>query len=362
MKLSKVSIITVCYNSEKTIEQTICSVLNQTYSDIEYIIVDGGSQDHTLDIVRKYDTNIILISEADDGLYHAMNKGIMKSSGEIVGIINSDDWYENNAVELAVEYLNKENCDLVYGRCTNVYDDGIMVERDSGKLEDLKYKSVILHPTVFVRKVIYEKYGIFNQRYAILADYDLMLRFYECGVKMVAMPQNRIFFRMSGVSNTNCKDAIMEMKKIALSHWDGESADIRGKIEKCSEEGLAYAQIQNDMNKIKQDLNEIIAKVFHLQNNYVIFGAGGYGVKCLQVFGKSGCHIEYFADNDCKKWGKMCGNIEIKSPECLRNDHKNIIIASVHYKEELRQQLENMGYQLGIDCVFAEDIIKEALG
>ncbi|MDO4190908.1 MAG: glycosyltransferase, partial [Bacteroidales bacterium] len=114
-----VSIITVCFNAEKTIEQTIQSVINQTYSNIEYIIIDGKSTDSTLNIVSKYKDNIAtIISEPDNGIYDAMNKGIKLSSGELIGIINADDWYEKDAVKIMVnKYLSTENKDnsLYYG-------------------------------------------------------------------------------------------------------------------------------------------------------------------------------------------------------------------------------------------------------
>ena len=202
-------------------------------------------------------------------------------------------------------------------------------------------------------------YCFFNQHYSILEDKDLMLRFYQCGVKMVAIPQNIAFYRMSGVSNIKYKEGIEELRKILLAHWDGESEDIREKIEKSIEESLAYAEIQKNMNKVNQDLGNTISKMFYKENDYVIFGVGDYGVKCLQVFSNNGCSIESFVDNDSIKWSSMCGNIEIKSPEYLRINRKNVIVANIHYKEEILKQLEGMGYQYGVDCIFMEDILRK---
>lgn len=356
---SKVSIITVCYNSESTIEQTIISVLSQTYRNIEYIIVDGGSHDHTLDIIRKYGEKIKLISEADDGIYHAMNKGIMKSSGDIIGIINSDDWYECNAVELAVKYLSTNRFDLVYGGCKCIYDNGLTREFKCSKLEDILFRMVFAHQTVFVKREIYEKYGIFNQWYKIAADYDLLLRFYKCGVRMIEIPANMAFFRMSGISNTNYLNTIKETKEVALAHWDGYSLEIREKIERYSEERFAYAKLQENMNKVRQERTKNVIKVFPQESEYVIFGAGDYGLKSLMVLLQNGYTIESFVDNDSKKWRENCGGIEVKPPEYLRDNRRNVIVANVYHKEEIQKQLEDMDYRYGSDYVFMEDVIKK---
>ena len=121
---SLVSIITPCYNSEKTIEKTIKSVLGQTYKNIEYIIVDGGSSDSTIDIVKKYEMlfegRMKVISEKDDGIYDAMNKGILNATGKLIGIVNSDDYYEADAVETVVKNMEEDEYQVLYGllRCT----------------------------------------------------------------------------------------------------------------------------------------------------------------------------------------------------------------------------------------------------
>lgn len=358
MSKIKVSIITVCYNSEKTIEQTICSVLGQTYKNIEYIVVDGGSKDKTLDIVGKYGDKIKVISEADDGIYHAMNKGIMKASGDIIGIINSDDWYEHNAVELAVEYLNYDNCDLVYGGCKCIFDNGLIQDLKCRDISELPYRMVFAHQTVFMKRKVYEKFGIFNQRYKIAADYDMLLRFYECGVKMVEIPANIAFFRMSGLSNTHYEDTIKETEQISFAHWDGKTEEVRFKIEKYSEERFAYARLQEAMNRTRQDLGRIVEEMFQEKNDYIIFGAGNYGAKCLQFLRDNGIFIDCFVDNNTTKWGERCGDVEIKNPFFIKHNRKNVIVANVYYKEEIRKQLEEMGYQFGVDCVFVEDILQ----
>ena len=155
-----VSIITIVYNDEKHLEQTIQSVLNQTYPHTEYIIIDGGSTDNTVSIIKKYSDRLAYwISERDGGISDAFNKGISKVSGEIVGIINADDWYETDAVENVV--LSIKNYDVAYGNMM-YWKNG---ERDMvvhGRHDYLKHEMTLNHPTVFVKKYCYEQYGVFN--------------------------------------------------------------------------------------------------------------------------------------------------------------------------------------------------------
>lgn len=203
-----VSIITVTYNSERTIERTILSVLNQTYFNIEYIIVDGKSQDKTIDIVRKYRSEfgnrLTIISEEDKGIYDAMNKGIAKARGEIIGIINSDDWYESNAVEKVVEALiNNNNLEGVYFGYQRLVTDSekeILISRSSET--NLKNK-MIEHSTCFVSKKIYNKQGLFDLRFKYSADYDLMLRLYEKNIPFIKVDNLISNFTVGGASSTS---------------------------------------------------------------------------------------------------------------------------------------------------------------
>ncbi len=187
MNRTKVSIITVCYNSEKTIERTIKSVLDQTYANIEYIIVDGASKDHTMDIVKKYESEfngrMKHVSEPDGGIYYAMNKGIDMSTGELIGIINSDDWYEKDAVRIICSKYNDicglhDDLVVLYGRLRSVDTDGKEVSIGMGSHKTLR-EDMIAHPTCFVSKKVYETHGLFDTQYISAADYDFMLRLYE---------------------------------------------------------------------------------------------------------------------------------------------------------------------------------------
>lgn len=177
----KVSIITVCRNSEKTIERTIKSVLDQTYDNIEYIIIDGASSDHTMDIVRSYEKKsgcrMRYISEKDDGIYYAMNKGIDMSSGDLIGIINSDDFYESAAVETVVKNYDPQiRYQILYGE-TRSLKDGREESVSIGSSEFIPER-MISHPACFITKDVYKDLGKYDTKYISAADYDFMLRMY----------------------------------------------------------------------------------------------------------------------------------------------------------------------------------------
>lgn len=194
-----VSIITVVFNGEKHIEKSIASVLNQTYSNIEYIVIDGGSTDRTIDLIKKFENKIDLwISEPDNGIADAFNKGIAQAQGEIIGIINSDDWYELNTVSLVVDSLKQG--DVIYGnmQCwrTDIKDYVFMANH-----KYISREMSINHPTVFVKKSIYDKWGCYNPDYKIAMDYEFFLRLYCNKVKFYYLNQVLANMRLEGISN-----------------------------------------------------------------------------------------------------------------------------------------------------------------
>lgn len=213
----KVSIITVAYNSAKTIEDTIQSVIGQTYPEIEYIIIDGNSKDETLKIAEKYRSNISkIVSEKDRGIYDAMNKGVKLATGDVVGILNSDDFYiSSSVIEEVVKKIKETNADCVWGDL--VYVD----QKNTGKITRYwqggeysvgKFKKGWHppHPAFFVKKVVYEKYGIFREDLGISADYELMLRFLEkYKISSAYIPKVLVKMRDGGSSNwRNIKSVI----------------------------------------------------------------------------------------------------------------------------------------------------------
>ena len=198
-----VSIITVCFNSEKHLEQTIRSVLAQTYELVEYILIDGKSTDRTLDIIQRYaqrhPNRIRYRSEPDRGIYDAMNKGLRLAQGELIGIINSDDWYEPTAVE-AVVRAYQAGGPAVYHGIQRTHRQGESVGLRCTCANQLRTR-MIEHPTCFMPRWFYEKFGYFDEAYRYVGDYELMLRLQQNGVPFVALEQVLANFREGGASH-----------------------------------------------------------------------------------------------------------------------------------------------------------------
>lgn len=183
----KISIITVVYNNEKTIKDALNSVLGQTYKDIEYIIVDGKSNDKTVSIIKEYENKLgCFISEEDFGIYDAMNKGIKAATGDVIGILNSDDLYQDtNVIETVMNQFNQNpSIDVVYGDLVYVKSDNVNKVVRNWKSNSY-YNSffdngnVPPHPSLFVKKSVYEKAGLFNLDFKLAADYEFMLRIFK---------------------------------------------------------------------------------------------------------------------------------------------------------------------------------------
>ncbi len=206
----KISIITVVWNNEETIKDAINSVLSQTYKNIEYIIIDGESTDGTIEIVKSHGNKISkFISEKDKGLYDAMNKGIDLASGDVIGILNSDDFYiDNNVIEKVVNKFKDKKVDSVFADLVFVKPDNLnktVRYYDSSKCFPSKFKYALYpaHPTFFVKKEIYEKYGLFKLDYKIAADFDIMSRFlYTNKISFSYLNEAIIKMRIGGVSTS----------------------------------------------------------------------------------------------------------------------------------------------------------------
>ena len=208
-----ISLITVTYNSSKTLRDTLNSVLYQSYSNIEYLIIDGASQDGTVEIIKEFEIlfggRMRWISEKDHGLYDAMNKGIEMATGEVVGFINSDDLFASStAIEEVMQcFKRNEPIDCVYANLYYVAQENtnkIIRHWISGNQRPFAEGWHPAHPTFYCKKTVYESYGGFDLEYKLAADFELMLRFIEKKrISIVYLPKPLVCMRLGGATSKN---------------------------------------------------------------------------------------------------------------------------------------------------------------
>lgn len=216
----KISIITACLNNEKTIEDCLKSVSNQTYKNIEHIIIDGKSTDNTLEIIKTFNHISTTISETDSGIYYALNKGILLAQGDVIGFLHADDFLaDDRTIErIAEKFQKKQNLEAVYGDL--IY---ISSKQNQKKIRYWKSKEfspqmikrgwMPPHPTLYIKKEIYNNYGQFDTKYKISADYDLIVRFLKKKIKIEYIPEIIVKMRIGGKSNKNFKNIIQKSKE-----------------------------------------------------------------------------------------------------------------------------------------------------
>ena len=212
----KISVVTVVFNGEKTIRETIESVLSQDYANVEYIVVDGNSTDSTVRIVKSYGDRVAkFVSEQDQGIYDAMNKGIQFATGDIIGLLNADDLFaRSDILSQVVAAFQRSGADAVYGDLQ--YFDGT-TDRVTREWRSGNYRPGLFlwgwmppHPTFFIRRGWYQKYGGFRLDMGTAADYELMLRMvHKRGAKLAYVQQVLVRMRTGGVSNVSLKNRLV---------------------------------------------------------------------------------------------------------------------------------------------------------
>lgn len=218
----KVTIITAVYNGAEHIASCIESVLGQDYPDIEYIVVDGASKDSTLSIVQSYGNRIAkVVSEKDKGMYDAMNKGLSLATGEVVGILNSDDFYaDNTIIRQVVRALEQSKADSLYADIAFVSKDNLdktvrYYSSASFKPWKFRFGYMPAHPSFFLKRAVYERYGLFKDDYRLCADFDLLVRLYHVHkVSHVYLPKMVVKMRMGGKSNQSLKNILLLNREI----------------------------------------------------------------------------------------------------------------------------------------------------
>ncbi len=359
----KISVITVCLNSEKTIEQTIQSVTDQNDIDYEYIIIDGKSTDSTLEIIKIYKDKISIIkSEPDNGIYDAMNKGITLATGDIIGIINSDDWYEPNTFNKIRESFKESGADVVYGKLNLISENGQSKVLLPGTIDKIRYEMGIPHPTVFVRRSIYKKYGMFNLEYKIAADYDLMLRLYVKGVKFYFCNDIVANFRLGGISDKQHELCTEETLTIASTYLSSVPLIDRKYYKDIISHRRKVFCFENLLNNLSHRLETIlrIGMGVGSDDSIVIFGAGVWGTKIYNALVKGDMRPLFFIDNNEEKWNTSQMNIKIYAPTVLKTYKGVLILAVKDFSKDILSQVKKIN-SISTYCISWEEMVSESL-
>lgn len=353
-----ISIITVCFNAQETIRQTIQSVLDQTYQNIEYIIIDGKSTDHTMEIIGEYCDKIsTVISEHDEGIYNAMNKGISLAHGEIIGIINADDWYEEDAVQNVVRIFTENPAIQILAGQVHVIENNKVIYDTLQKPEHkIWYQMPFPHPATFVRKNVYDMYGRYDEQYRISADYEFLLRCYSYGVVFRIVDDVFANFRSGGLSS-NDRATMQETEQIAYRYLD--QSPFPQKIKKYFEDARAMINFTELLHKDSDAILAVIKDHFEdWEKGISIFGTGSWANKLYHLLEYSDIPIKHLYDNNTYRCGKMFESHIVKVGSLLKNTAENVIIGVLDFEDEITAQLKGY-HNPNLNLLACSDLIKK---
>lgn len=222
-----ISIITAVYDGEKHLEQTIRSVIGQTYDNVEYLIMDGGSTDRSQEIIRSFDDRIdYWFSGADKGIYDAMNKGIGMAAGELIGLLNADDYYDPGALETVAEVYLRNSClPAIYYGNTYILQEDLGIRYKSYGSIDFRRGMTVSHQAMFIHRAIYDGVGQYSTRYRLGSDYDFVLRAVEKEVPFIPVDGFLVYYRNSGLSARNMWLSLDEGTRVHRAHFPIFSMD-----------------------------------------------------------------------------------------------------------------------------------------
>lgn len=339
----KFSVVTVCLNSADTIEKTIESVLGQQGVEIEYIIIDGGSTDGTVEIIKRYGDRIACwCSEPDGGIYEAMNKGISAATGDMISFINSSDWYADGALASVQQKMREEAYDLVCGKVARV-KDGVTVAIDARPKDeaDIYYRMYYQHQGIFARRSVFSEYGKFDLQYRICADYDWLLRVYNRGVRIGYVDRILSYFTLGGVSSGI--RLLSEKKAVCLKHlplaWHEKYHD---KIIEQYENGMLSYRYHSVSAHVGRDplLAKRIKESLPMGDKCSLFGAGRMAGECHELLRQLGITVEHIYDNSIEKQGLTYLGVVIEPSGHIKPD-ETVVIGTTVYAEEVINQLKS---------------------
>ncbi|KIL49929.1 glycosyltransferase [Jeotgalibacillus soli] len=366
-KQPKISIITACFNSEETIEQTIQSVINQTYDNVEYILIDGASSDGTMEIVNKYRDRIaVLVSEKDGGVYDAFNKGIEYASGEYILFLNSDDYFfAESVIEQLADFLKDKNYPAgVYGDIyiKNELSGFISRYGELFNLEKIKNGSMPPHPGTLLSKKVILEFGGFDLTYRIAADFDLLTKIYLKYENMLFhIPILVTVFRLGGLSShIETSPIVKQETKSIINHYfpDNDSVfDVS--VSRTNEDYLkAWLEKVIFSNKsISEPLKQRQIK------NVMIFGSGEMALLIAHDLKKNGIKVCGFLDNNRERQGIVMNGVKVFPPEGLIE--KGQLLDAVIYgfqgyhEDAAEQQLDSFALKKSIIRLSWRNLISE---
>lgn len=337
----KVSIITVVYNAVNTIERTIQSVMSQDYANIEYIVVDGGSTDGTSELVEKYKDAIdISIREPDEGIYDAMNKGIRQASGEIIALLNADDWYcHSGVISLVVKSFEEcgEAVGIISGQVNNVRGDLIENISCCNAFEEIWSNMPIAHPATFVRRKVYEEIGEFDTSFRIAADYDFIFRCYLQKISLFYIREILVNFSVEGISCTQKQKCWEEDIRILKKY--AKACDTPEKVE----EAILRREKQIAFYKCSAEQLDGVIKL-----PVYIWGCGVWGKEMESELTRKGFASNGFIDNNAKVWGKEILGKKVYAPAILQSGSANVLIAVKGKEEEIKAQIAELNPDISV--------------
>lgn len=346
----KFSVITVCYNSADHIERAIQSVLAQQGVEVEYIVIDGGSSDGTLDILHRYADHIaFLSSEPDKGLYDAMNKGLAHATGDVVNFLNSDDWFTEGSLAAVQHAFAEQNCDIVGGNALLMQDDMVIgVQRGLPPQDDYYCVMPFCHQAIFARLHLFHQYGGFDLKYRYCADYDWVLRMYTQGISFYYLNTPVVHFSYGGLSAS--KECQRETTLLGLHYLPSRLESIyRPRILAIAKDNESLYDYYDALDTLQKDPARLEALRSHLLSSgalatpCALFGGGVRAYRCLELFRILHIEVCCLYDNAPGKIGKKTFGYPVLSPATLDKDAPFIVITTSIYYDEIAAQLRQSG-------------------
>lgn len=365
--MTKFSIITVVKNGALTIEQTIKSVISQTYSNFEYIIIDGKSTDGTVEIIERYHNNIAhIVSEPDQGIYEAMNKGLAVSSGDIIVFLNSDDWFADDTLAVVEKHFEDESTDIVYGDFI-ISHTGMQSYTKPCRIEagELLSCPLFCHQALFARKKVFEFCGKFDLKYKLAADYNWVLNAFSNNYKFVYVNKALCYYSDKGLSGKYAEEDLNEMLAIAYSYLDKRNIN-KTKIDQWYMKNIIRVRGKKFFDNLELyhsiDWIKDIFKELKIDSNVIIYGCGYYGRLTARLCHRLGVKVEYFIDSFVNQ-AVIIDGLEVKEKKVLRKKPESvkIIITPQSCEKEIGRSLTNMGFKIGEDFYYLSDLLERIL-